>query len=152
MTSDPTTNDRIRRHLQSVIDHLVDSQQQFQRINEYLHDEAIKAYFLAESLRRAEFRTAIESMFQTKPDHDIKEDGTIVGTLYRAWGELKSHFGGGDFALLDTAEHGENAAERAYKRTLEKELPSHVRQLLLTQLTHIQQSHDYIRAERESRK
>jgi uncharacterized protein (TIGR02284 family) len=151
MTSDLMSNNKIRRCLQNVIDNLVDSQQRFQRISEYLHDEAIKTYFLAESLKRDEFRTEIESMLQTKPYHDIKGDGTVLGTLYRAWGELKSHFGGGDFALLDTAEHGENAAERAYKRTLEKKLPLLVHQLLLTQLVHIQKSHNYIRAERDNR-
>ena len=68
------------------------------------------------------------------------------------WGDLKAHLGGGDHTLLETAEQGEDAAKKAYKDALEKMLPSPVKQLLTTQYAHIQKSHDYVKAARDSSK
>ena len=63
---------------------------------------------------------------------------------------LKAHLGGGDHTLLETAEQGEDAAKKAYRDALQKELPLPVRQLLFTQYVHIQEAHDYVKAARES--
>ena len=60
--------------------------------------------------------------------------------------------GGGDHTLLETAEAGEDAAKKAYKDALEKDLPLPIKQLLDTQYAHIQNSHDYVKAERDRRK
>jgi uncharacterized protein (TIGR02284 family) len=76
----------------------------------------------------------------------------MAGTLHRVWGELKVKLGGGDHSLLVTAEQAEDEAKRVYKEALEKDLPFPVRQVLSTQSTHVQTSHDYIRAARDSSK
>ena len=52
--------------------------------------------------------------------------------------------------LLETAEQGEDAAKKAYRDALQKELPLPVRQLLSTQYVHIQESHDCVKAARDS--
>jgi uncharacterized protein (TIGR02284 family) len=72
--------------------------------------------------------------------------------VHRAWGDLKAHLGGGDHALLETAEAGEDSAKKAYQEALDKELPLPIKQLLTTQYAHIQVSHDYVKAARDSRK
>jgi uncharacterized protein (TIGR02284 family) len=84
--------------------------------------------------------------------HDIKEGGTAAGTVNRIWGELKSKLGGGDHTILATAEEGEDAARKAYADALETYLPHPVRNLLTRQAAHIQESHDFVRAARDSRK
>ncbi len=86
-------------------------------IGEHLKDETLKRYFLAESLKRASFRGDLEEVLHQNGVHDIKESGTTIGTLQRAWGDLKAKLGGGDHTLLETAEQAEDAAKKTHMPT-----------------------------------
>jgi uncharacterized protein (TIGR02284 family) len=136
--------------LKSVINTLQDSQKGFADIGEHLKDESLKRYFLAESLKRASFRGDLEEILHQNGVHDIKETGTTTGTLRRVWGDLKAKLGGGDHALLETAEQGEDEAKKAYKEALNQNLPLPVRQLLADQQAHILISHDFVRNHRDA--
>ncbi len=48
--------------LKDVIQSLIDSQEGFKDIGEKLHDETLKHYFLAESLKRASFKGDLEDV------------------------------------------------------------------------------------------
>jgi len=135
--------------MQSVIDILIDSEEALQQIGSELKDEALKSFFLAESLKRAEFRGEIESVLHREGVRDIKESGTTAGTVHRAWADLKSRLGGGDHTLLATAEQGEDAAMETYEKAMDIYLPLPVRQLLTSQAAHIQSSHDFVKAARD---
>lgn len=135
--------------LKSVIQVLIDSQEGFQKIGEELKDESLKHYFFSESLQRAQFRGDLETILHQEGVHDVKESGTVGGSMERAWGDLKSMLGGGDHTLLATAEKEEVAAVKAYTDALDNYLPFPVRQLLVSQSTHIQSSRDYIRGAKE---
>jgi uncharacterized protein (TIGR02284 family) len=152
MATHTTTNKEVQETLHSVMESLIDEQEGFQKIAEHLKDDTLKRYFLAESLKRSQFRGAIETMLHTEGDHDPKESGTVSGALHRAWGDIKAHLGRGDHTLLETAEQGEDAAKKAYKEALDKELPLPVHQLLSSQYVHIQNSHDYVKAARDRTK
>jgi uncharacterized protein (TIGR02284 family) len=79
--------------------------------------------------------------------------GTAAGAVHRAWGDLKAHLGGGDHTLLETAEQGDDAAKKAYKEALEdRDIHSSVREVLIRQQAHIVQSHDKVKALRDSKK
>lgn len=136
--------------LRSIIQNLIDDQEGFQTIGNELKNELLKRYFLAESLQRAEFRGELESLLHQEGVSDVKEKGTVAGTLHRAWADLKVKLGGGDHSLLVTAEQAEDEAKRVYKEALEKELPFPIRQLLVSQSAHIQTSHDYVKAARDA--
>ncbi|WP_263359966.1 PA2169 family four-helix-bundle protein [Acidicapsa ligni] len=142
----------VEEALRLVIDNLIDGQEGMQKIGEELKDEQLKRYFLAESLRRASFRGDLETVLHQEGVHDIKEHGSVTGTVQRVWVSLKSKLGGGDHTLLETAEQGEDAAKAAYEDALNRELPLPIRQLLVTQAAHIQASHDYVKAARDSSK
>jgi len=146
------SNKEVEETLRSVIQSLIDGQEGFQKIGEHLKDEVLRQYFAAESLKRAQFRGALEEVLHHEGVHDVKEKGTLGGAVHRTWGDLKAHLGGGDHTLLETAEAGEDTAKKAYKDALEKELPLPIKQLLDTQYAHIQTSHDYVKAARDSRK
>lgn len=137
--------------MQSVIDSLLDSQEAFQQIGDELKDESLKRYFLAESLKRAEFRGEIESVLHREGVHDIRESGTTAGTVHRAWAELKSRLGGGDHTLLATAEQGEDATTQAYEKAIDARLPLPVRQMLTSQAAHIRLAHDFVKAARDKK-
>lgn len=146
------SNTEVEETLRSVIETLIDGQEGFQKIGEHLKDETLRRYFAAESLKRAQFRGDLEETLHQEGVHDIKEKGTVSGTVHRTWGDIKAHLGGGDHTLLETSEAGEDAAKKAYQEALAKELPLPVKQLLDTQYAHIQTSHDYVKAARDSRK
>jgi uncharacterized protein (TIGR02284 family) len=138
--------------LRSVIQSLIDGQEGFKKIGEQLKDETLKEYFLAESLTRAQFRGVLESILHQEGVHDIKESGTAAGTVRRAWGDLKATLGGGDSSLLSTAEEAEHETIDAYSKASETYLPLPVRQVLTTQNAHIEKSHEFSKAARDTKK
>jgi uncharacterized protein (TIGR02284 family) len=139
--------------LKDVITSLIDSQEGFKDIGEKLKDETLKRYFLSESLKRASFKGELEDVLIKEGVHDAyKETGSVSGALHRTWGDLKAKLGGNDHTLLETAEQGEDVAKKAYADALKHDLPLPVHQLLSTQAAHVQTSHDYVKAARDSRK
>src|SRR6202012_4104103 len=93
--------------LLDVIKVLNDGQKGFADIGEHLKDDNLKRYFLAESLKRANFRAELENELHRAGMADVKDSGSVAGALHRTWGDLKAKLGGGDHTLLDTAEQGE---------------------------------------------
>jgi uncharacterized protein (TIGR02284 family) len=145
-----TRNKETEQVLLDVIKSLQDGQKGFADIGEHLKDETLKRYFLAESLKRASFRGELESELHREGIADIAESGSAAGAFHRAWGELKAKLGGGDHALLETAEQGEDEAKKAYKDALEHELPVPIRQLLSEQQAHVINAHNYVRDHRDA--
>jgi uncharacterized protein (TIGR02284 family) len=150
MPNPSATLKEVEEALHNVIKALIDSQEGFQQIGEELKDETHKRYFLAESLKRAQFRGELEAVLHQEGVHDIKESGTASGAVHRTWANLKHKLGGGDHTLLETAEQGEDEAVEAYEDAMDRELPLPIRQLLTSQSAHIQASHDYVKAARDS--
>jgi len=143
-------NKDMEKILLNVIESLQDGQKGFADIGEHLKDEQLKRYFLAESLKRANFRAELENELHRAGMADVKESGSVSGAIHRTWGDLKAKLGGGDHTLLVTAEQGEDDAKKAYKDALEQELPLPVRQLLSEQQAHILTSHDYVKSHRDA--
>jgi uncharacterized protein (TIGR02284 family) len=150
MSTDAGRQNEMVLALKSVINTLQDSQKGFSDIGDHLKDDTLRHYFLAESLKRARFRGDLEEVLHQNGVHDITETGTTLGKLSRVWGDLKAKLGGGDHALLETAEQGEDATKEAYADALKQTLPLPVRQLLAEQQAHILTSHDYVRSHRDA--
>jgi uncharacterized protein (TIGR02284 family) len=150
MATDTSKNYDLETVLKSVINSLEDGQKGMAEIGEHLKNETLKRYFLAESLKRANFRGELENELHRHGVADVHESGTVSGALHRAWADIKSKLGGGDRTLLETAEQGEDEAKLAYKDALDQELPLPVRQLLTEQQAHIISSHDYVRDHRNA--
>ena len=152
MASDESKEKELESTLRSVINTLQDSQKGFADIGEHLKDDTLKRYFLAESLKRANFRAELENELHRHGVHDVHETGTATATIHRVWGDLKAKISSGDHTLLETAEQGEDVAKKSYKDALEKELPLPIRQLLAEQQAHVLTSHDYVKRARDERK
>lgn len=77
---------------------------------------------------------------------------TILGSLHRAWIDIKASFGGDDrHSILAECERGEDAIKKAYREALqENELGENVRTVLLKQQEGINASHDAIKALRDA--
>lgn len=142
-------NKEMERVLLEVVGMLHDSQKGFAEVGEHLKDDTLKRYFFAESLKRASFRAELENELHRAGMADVEESGTALGTLRRAWGDVKAALGGGDHTLLVTAEQAEDEAKRVYKDALEQDIPYPVRTLLSSQQAHVVVSHDYVKRHRD---
>src|SRR5664280_2129776 len=123
MATDQGKNGELESVLKSVINVLEDGQKGMAEIGEHLKDQTLKHFFLAESLKRANFRGELENELHHQGVHDVHESGTTSGALYRTWAGLKAKLGGGDHTLLETAEAAEDEAKDAYKEALNQNLP-----------------------------
>ena len=150
MATDEAKLSETKKVLMGLVNVLQDSQKGFADIGEHLKDETLKRYFLAESLKRANFRAELENELHRDGVHDVHESGTTAGAVHRVWGDVKAKLGGGDHTLLETAEQGEDAAKKAYKEALEQDLPLPIHQLLSEQQAHVLTSHDYVKSHRDA--
>ena len=148
--SESINNDEVIRVLKSVANSLEDSHKGFTDLGEHLKDEHLKAFFLAESLKRASFRGDLENEMHRMGVADVSDTGTAAGALHRAWGDLKAKFGTSDHDILATAEQGEDVAKKAYKDALEQPLPLPIKEILMTQQAHVIASHNHVRDHRDA--
>lgn len=77
---------------------------------------------------------------------------TVSGKIYRVWMDIRSAFAGKSRqTVLDLCEFGEDAAQKAYEEALkaDAELPSDVRQLIVSQKSALKTSHDTIKRYRD---
>ncbi len=150
MTTDAQKSTELKTAVKALINILLDSQKGFADIGEHLKDETLKRYFLAESLKRANFRAELENELHRQGVKDVNETGTTVGTIHRVWGDLKAKVSSGDHTLLETAEQGEDVAKKGYEEALKAELPLPLHQLIADQQKHVLMSHDYVKAQRDA--
>lgn len=136
--------------LRTVIEALVDSQEGFQKMAESLKDEGLKRAFLAESLKRAEFRGELENILHQEGVRDVKESGTAAGTFVRFWTGLKASMGGSDHGLLASAVEAEDGVRQAYVDALDKYLPAPVREVLQQQGAQVEEAYAYLVSARDA--
>src|ERR1700689_5984760 len=135
--------------IKEVVQVLHDGQKGFADLSEHIKDPQVKAFFVEESPTRSRYASELESVAGLEKD----ESGTAAGAMHRTWGDLKGKLGGGDHTLLETAEQGEDAAKKANEDALqEPEVTGNIRQILEKQQVHIRQSHDQVKAYRDSKK
>lgn len=79
---------------------------------------------------------------------------TILGSLHRAWIDIKASFGGDDrLSILSECERGEDAIKKAYKDALqENELDEETRSVLLAQQEGVVSGHNIIKGLRDAQK
>lgn len=83
---------------------------------------------------------------------DAEQDSTVSGAIHRTWLEVKSAFmGHSERSILEECEFGEDSLRRAYQSAIDNEdLPAYIRDILIDQKAIIDQSHDEIKALRDS--
>ena len=94
-----------------------------------------------------EILDAIKRLGEPNPD----TGGSSAAVLHRAWFELKDDFGGGDHALLESVEQGEDSAKHAYESALETKLPAGTDELVRDQYASVKGAHDRVRGWRDEK-
>lgn len=136
-------DDRAIRHLIAV---LKDSERGFLDIGEHIQNTEQRSYFMEEARVRGGYAVELERAVNRTTDGSVDETGTVAGALHRAWGDVKGRLGGGDRTLLETAEQGEDVAEKAYRTALDDQAVSDtIRALIAQQFEHVRRSHELVR-------
>ena len=143
--------EKTEKNLRDLIETLRDGHQGFLELEKNLKDPEARKLFREETLVRAGFAAELENELHHFGVKDVKaSSSTTSGKVHRAWGELKARLGGGDHALLATAEQGEDEAKHAYEEALGSEdFPLPLREILLRQQRHILAAHDRVKALRD---
>ena len=146
-------NKEIISTLNSVIETLKDGQEGFRQASEAVKESQLKSFFSELSLQRSKFAGELQShviqMGDSKPD----TTSSTAGALHRAWINLKAAVtSNDDHAILAECERGEDSAVAEYKKAMEGELPSPVRDLLSNQYTDVKAAHDRVKALRDAAK
>ena len=136
--------------LNGLIEISRDGAEGFRTCAEDVDDAALKLYFRnrAESCEKAihELNTEVR-----RHGGDPDPDGTLTGTLHRAWVNLKTAIISQDnLTVLEECERGEAAAVVAYENALREELPGELRALIDTQLDGAKRNHDRVRQMRDT--
>ncbi len=140
----------VKTALEKLVDVLRDSQKGFAELEANLKDPAARRFFLEETQQRANFAAELENELHRLGVKDVHQSGMLSGVMHRTWGELKAKLGGGDHALLATAEQGEDVAKKSYEEILKLDLPGDIRDLLSQQQARVLESHDKVKALRDS--
>jgi len=136
--------------LRTIIETLIDGQYGFLKIAEAIEDETLKHYFVAEALKRAEFRGELETILHQEGVHDVHETGSASGTFVRLWTGLEKALGVGPHALFQLAEDADRTAKERYDDALDKFLPAPVREVLIRQSAHIASSLMHVKDARDA--
>jgi len=127
----------------------------FDKASKDLKDENIDLKVTFDKLS-SDSRTNVTELAGLVGRHGETPDtgNTVLGTLHRAWIDIKASFGGDDrHSILAECERGEDAIKKAYKDALqENDLGEEVRAVLLKQQEGIIASHDAIKALRDAHK
>ena len=144
--------DKVEATLKDVIETLHDGHQGFIELGQRMQDATARRFFMEETQIRAEYAAELENELHRLGVKDVKVRTSTSSKAHRIWGELKAKLGGGDHALLDTAEQAEDVAKKTYADALKQELPLPIRELLDRQQEHIVAVHDKVKAMRDSKK
>jgi uncharacterized protein (TIGR02284 family) len=144
--------EKVKKTLDNLIETLRDGHEGFTELGERLKDPTARRFFLEELQVRSNFAGELENELHRLGVKDVHVSTSVSSKAHRGWGELKAKLGGGDYALLDTAEQGEDAAKKSYAEALEQDLPVPVRELVAGQQAHILKAHDRVKSLRDSLK
>lgn len=141
-------HDDIVETLNRLIETSKDGEYGFRRCAEH-----VKSELLRERLQRRadECRDAAADLRRLVLENGgtAEEHGSAGGALHRGWVAIKGAFGGGDAAMLEECERGEDVALARYRKAAEQPLPEAVRGVVLRQLEGVQRHHVEIQTLRE---
>ncbi len=134
--------------LKKVVDTAKDGERGFREAAEHFKSPELKSMAQRVSAERASFARELEPELRSEGKAD-KADGSMEGSLHRAWIDIKTALGGGDQTILDWLEQGEDHAKKVYTEALQGSLPAGVQQIVRRQSDRVLATHDQVKALRD---
>ena len=136
--------------LNDLIEVCRDGQNGYLHASAHVEDPRLQSFFNEQSLERARFARELEDEVKKMGTPAPEASGSIAAVLHRAWFELKSDLGGGDQAVINSVEQGEDRAKQTYQDALHADLPAEVMNLVSRQYESVRAAHDRVRDIRDA--
>lgn len=141
----------------SVIEELIetckDGQKGYQDAASHTKRPDLKTFFNEQSLERSRFAGELQAELPRMGEADKKVSGSVSATLHRAWIDAKVSLGGGDTAILESVEQGEDQAKESYQKALNTGgLPTNLSDVIRRQAASVQRAHDKVKSLRDAAK
>ena len=135
--------------LNNLIETLKDGEKGFQAAAGDVKDANVKATFNEFARQRASMAAELSSHVRKTGDEPQKS-GSLSGAAHRGWMNLKSALGGGEKAILNEAERGEDEAVQEFEKAMREPLPAPVASIVQRQYSEVKSAHDRVKALRDS--
>jgi uncharacterized protein (TIGR02284 family) len=136
--------------LKDLIEVCRDGQNGYLHASVHVEDPELRSFFSEQSLERARFARDLEDEVEKLGTPAPDTNGSIAAVLHRAWFELKADLGGGDQAVINSVEQGEDRAKQVYQDALHADLPAPVLNLISHQYESVRAAHDRVRDIRDA--
>jgi len=137
----------------SVVENLIeickDGENGYRDAAEHVKRADLRTYFNEQRVERARFAQELQQELSRLGKPDKKVSGSVGGAMRRAWLDTKANLGGGDKAILESVEAGEDTAKDTYQKALAGTLPATVIEMIRRQASSVQLAHDRIRMLRD---
>jgi uncharacterized protein (TIGR02284 family) len=137
------SNDHISESLNGLIEICLDGEKGFAEAAADVRDPELKSFLQARSQERAAFVARLQGELVSH-GRFAENQGTVRGTLHRAWSAVRGGIEGHrDRLVLEECERGDRAAKHAYERVLNEMVdgaPPLTRQIVQSQYQSIDAS------------
>jgi uncharacterized protein (TIGR02284 family) len=143
-------NDEVLSLLKDLIQTLEDGREGFEKAAESSEDPDVARVLIGFSEQRAQLSAQLQTLGSTYGDSAYDQGGSVVGAMHRGWINLKAALASRNaFAILSECERGEDHAVSEFRKALEMELPSNVREVVESQSAAIEVAHDRVKELRD---
>jgi len=151
-TREPFDRDKLVQTVERLIDANRDGEAGYADAAQHIEDVGLRGYFREQSHQRARFAADLKSELHRIGKWEETRQGSVGGTLERVWFDVKRALGGGDAAILEAIEAGEDRARDDYQQALRENLSPETIAMIRSQAQVIFAAHDHARAMRDRRK
>ena len=138
-------NEQVISTLNDLIETSKDGERGFSTSAENVSDSELKKLFTDRARACGEAARVLQKQVQ-RLGGDPDTTGSTSGAVHAGWTDLKSSIVGQDEkAILQEVERGEDIAVKAYRKALDSDLPTDIRELVERQYQGVQQNHDQVR-------
>jgi uncharacterized protein (TIGR02284 family) len=135
--------------LNTLIETLKDGKNGFETAAADVKDAKVKTIFLECARERSKLAGELQAEV-TRMGGQPEQSGSVAASAHRGWINIKSALGGGEKAILDEAERGEDVAVKSFEKALKENLPADLKNVVQRQYGQVKQAHDRVRELRDS--
>jgi len=139
------STDEVRSTLTNLSEICKDGEEGYRDAATKVTSPSLRAMFNEFSSQRAHFASELQTTI-AKLGGEPTQSGTFAGAAHRGWLNLKGMVTGhSDASIIAECEAGEDAAMKAYKEALAKDVPTEVRSIIETQFAKVSATHNTVR-------
>jgi uncharacterized protein (TIGR02284 family) len=142
-------NDKVISTLNDLIETCKDGEQGFSSSAKDVTDSELKAMFNDRARGCAEGARVLQDQVR-RLGGEPATSGSTAGAAHRGWESVKAKITGKDNkAILEEVERGEAIAVKSYRKALDADLPTEVRDIVEHQFQGVEQNYNQVRKLRE---